>query len=212
VQHRSDTFPNRWIGHGSTINWPPRSPVLAPLDFCLWGWMKRKVYWRKVDTRDEIPDHVMDVIAGGYVALWRGTDAVGARSSAWCTGIVRAGRWWCPLLRRTGGPAARLRGRTCPLAVDAGQEKLLLGLGEPHGWPLGPERREPHGHSRYLRWRWAVCSLHASSGSPMWDGGIHSDNHVHLRNRPAKTSPEKGRLVPSRVRLLDTGRSVLRSG
>jgi hypothetical protein len=23
-----------------SINWPPRSPDLTPLDFCLWGWMK----------------------------------------------------------------------------------------------------------------------------------------------------------------------------
>jgi hypothetical protein len=26
------------------------------------------------------------------------------------------------------------------LAADASQEKLRLSLGEPHGWPLGPER------------------------------------------------------------------------
>jgi hypothetical protein len=26
VIHLNDTFPNRWIGRGSTINWPPRSP------------------------------------------------------------------------------------------------------------------------------------------------------------------------------------------
>jgi len=25
MQHLNDTFPNRWIGHGSTFNWPPRS-------------------------------------------------------------------------------------------------------------------------------------------------------------------------------------------
>ena len=37
IQHLSDTFPNRWIGRGSTFNWPPRSPDLTPLDFCLWG-------------------------------------------------------------------------------------------------------------------------------------------------------------------------------
>jgi hypothetical protein len=35
VQHFNDTFTNRWIGRGSTINWPPRSPDLTPLDFCL---------------------------------------------------------------------------------------------------------------------------------------------------------------------------------
>jgi len=37
MQHLNSTFPNRWIGRGSTINWPPRSPDLTPLDFCLWG-------------------------------------------------------------------------------------------------------------------------------------------------------------------------------
>ena len=40
TQHLNDTFPNGWIGRGSTINWPPRSPDLTPLDFCLWGLMK----------------------------------------------------------------------------------------------------------------------------------------------------------------------------
>jgi len=44
LQHLNDTFPNRWIGRGGTINWPPRSPDLTPLDFCLWGLMKSEVY------------------------------------------------------------------------------------------------------------------------------------------------------------------------
>jgi hypothetical protein len=43
MQHLSDTFPNQWIGRGSIINWPPRSPDLTLLDFCLWGWMKSEV-------------------------------------------------------------------------------------------------------------------------------------------------------------------------
>jgi hypothetical protein len=43
TQHLNDTFPNRWIGRGSTINWQPRSPELTRLDFCLWGWMKSAV-------------------------------------------------------------------------------------------------------------------------------------------------------------------------
>ena len=47
MQHLNDTFPNRWIGRGSTINWPPRSPDLTPLDFCLWGMMKSEVYRKK---------------------------------------------------------------------------------------------------------------------------------------------------------------------
>jgi hypothetical protein len=50
MQHLNDTFPNSWIGHGSTINWPPRSPDLTPSDFCLWGWMKSKAYRRNMDS------------------------------------------------------------------------------------------------------------------------------------------------------------------
>jgi hypothetical protein len=63
MQHLSDTFPNRWIGRGSTITWPRRSPDLTLLDFCFWGWLKSEVYRRKVDTQDELFDHIMDVLA-----------------------------------------------------------------------------------------------------------------------------------------------------
>jgi hypothetical protein len=63
MQHLNDIFPTRWIGRGGTINWPPRSPDLTPLDFCLWGWMKSEVYRRKVDTWDELLDRIMGAIA-----------------------------------------------------------------------------------------------------------------------------------------------------
>ena len=63
MQHLNDTFPNRWIGRGSTINWPPRSPDLTPLDFCLWGLMKNEVYRKRVDTWDELLVTILDVIA-----------------------------------------------------------------------------------------------------------------------------------------------------
>jgi len=52
-----------WIGRGSTINWPPRSPDLTPLDFCLWGLMKSEMYRKQVDTRDEMLVNILDVIA-----------------------------------------------------------------------------------------------------------------------------------------------------
>jgi hypothetical protein len=38
------------------------------------------------------------------------------------------------------------------LAADASQGKLRLGLGKPHSWSLGPEWREPNGHSGYFCW------------------------------------------------------------
>jgi len=63
MQHLSDTFPIRWNGRGSTINWPPTSPDLTPLDFCLWGLMKNEAYRKKVDTRDGLLVNILDVIA-----------------------------------------------------------------------------------------------------------------------------------------------------
>jgi len=63
MQHLNDTFPNRWIVRGITINWPPRPPDLTPLDFCLWGLMKSEVYRKKVYTRDEVLVNMLDVIA-----------------------------------------------------------------------------------------------------------------------------------------------------
>jgi len=35
-------------------NWPLPSPDLSPLHFHLWRYMKRTMYERKVDTRDEL--------------------------------------------------------------------------------------------------------------------------------------------------------------
>jgi hypothetical protein len=35
-----ESFPNRWLGHGGPIAWPPRSPDLTPLDYYIWGHMK----------------------------------------------------------------------------------------------------------------------------------------------------------------------------
>jgi hypothetical protein len=32
-------------------------------DFCLWGWMKSKVYKEKVNTRDELVAHIMNSAA-----------------------------------------------------------------------------------------------------------------------------------------------------
>ncbi|CAK9817899.1 hypothetical protein ANTQUA_LOCUS9592 [Anthophora quadrimaculata] len=36
----SRMFPNRWIGRGSNIGWPARSPDLTPMDYFLWETLK----------------------------------------------------------------------------------------------------------------------------------------------------------------------------
>jgi hypothetical protein len=40
-----------------------KTPVLTPLDFCLWGWIKKEVYQEKVNTRDELFARVMNSAA-----------------------------------------------------------------------------------------------------------------------------------------------------
>jgi hypothetical protein len=75
MRHLNVTFRNRWIGRGSTINWPPTSPDLPPLNFCLWGWMKSTVYSRKVDTREELL-HVIARIKESQNALLQATRRV----------------------------------------------------------------------------------------------------------------------------------------
>ena len=36
TRHLNLTFPERWIGRGGHVQWPPRSPDITPLNFCLW--------------------------------------------------------------------------------------------------------------------------------------------------------------------------------
>jgi transposase len=43
-EYLNQIFPEKWIGRGGPIEWPPRSPDLNPLDFFLWGFLKSIVY------------------------------------------------------------------------------------------------------------------------------------------------------------------------
>ncbi|EZA51149.1 hypothetical protein X777_10422 [Ooceraea biroi] len=40
----NETFRNVWIGRGSRVRWPARSPDLTSPDFYLWGYLKDVVY------------------------------------------------------------------------------------------------------------------------------------------------------------------------
>lgn len=57
-QHLSNTFGDRWIGRGGPILWPPRSPDMTPLDFFLWGNLKRLVYSTPVHTREDLIERI----------------------------------------------------------------------------------------------------------------------------------------------------------
>ena len=57
------TFPNRWIGRGGPLAWPPQSPDLTPCDFWLWGMIKERVYSKKVRDIEELKDRIQGVIS-----------------------------------------------------------------------------------------------------------------------------------------------------
>jgi len=57
-ENLNECFPNRWLGHGGPVAWPPRSPDLKPLDYYLWGHMKTLVYETKVESRAALRDHI----------------------------------------------------------------------------------------------------------------------------------------------------------
>ena len=57
------TFPNQWIRHDGPICWPPCSPVLTPLDFILWGYVKERVFATPVNYIGELRIRIRDVIA-----------------------------------------------------------------------------------------------------------------------------------------------------
>ena len=40
----NQTFPQRWFGRRGSIEWPPLSPDLIPMDFFFWGVVKNKAY------------------------------------------------------------------------------------------------------------------------------------------------------------------------
>lgn len=56
-------FRNRWIGRGGPIPWPPRSPDLTPIDFCLWGHMKQLVYATPVTDPMDLVARIVEAAA-----------------------------------------------------------------------------------------------------------------------------------------------------
>ncbi|KAJ4449984.1 hypothetical protein ANN_01391 [Periplaneta americana] len=52
-------FPDRLIGRGGPIAWPPRSPDLNPLDFYLWGHLKSLVYSSPVPDLESLRNRIV---------------------------------------------------------------------------------------------------------------------------------------------------------
>lgn len=59
----NETFPNRWIGRGGAVHWPPRSPDLSPNDFFLWPYISNKVFTAtsKYNLIQEVANSILQV-------------------------------------------------------------------------------------------------------------------------------------------------------
>lgn len=55
-----EVFPHHWIGRRGSIEWPPRSPDLTPMDFFFWGVVKDKVYSMKPVTVPQLKNFIND--------------------------------------------------------------------------------------------------------------------------------------------------------
>lgn len=55
-----ETYPNRWIGRGGPVPWPPRSPDCNPCDFYLWGHVKSLVYERDIPNLEVLRDQIIN--------------------------------------------------------------------------------------------------------------------------------------------------------
>jgi hypothetical protein len=58
----NEEFPQKWIGRGGPIPWPPRSPDIAPLYFFLWGYVKNIVYATKVTSVEQHCERIRGAI------------------------------------------------------------------------------------------------------------------------------------------------------
>jgi hypothetical protein len=71
----NERFPNKWIGRGGFLAWPPRTPDLTPLDFFFWGYVKNIFYQEKIADlralRHCITEAVVTVTEVMLVNTWR---------------------------------------------------------------------------------------------------------------------------------------------
>ena len=60
MKYLDGQFQNRSLAMGSIrgFDWPARSPDLNPLDFCVWGVLKEKVFKPRPRTMAELKDRI----------------------------------------------------------------------------------------------------------------------------------------------------------
>jgi hypothetical protein len=56
------TFPQRWIGRGGWLPWPPRSQDLTPLEFYFWGYVKQCVYSVRINHIEHLKARITEAV------------------------------------------------------------------------------------------------------------------------------------------------------
>ena len=56
----NEVLPQHWFGRRGSIEWPPRSPDLTPIDFFFGGFEKNKVNEKNLKTVNELEDYIYD--------------------------------------------------------------------------------------------------------------------------------------------------------
>lgn len=62
-RYLEEQLPQRWIGRGGPVSWPPRSPDLTPMDFFLWGKVKNEVFSRSPCTLEDLRQYITEALA-----------------------------------------------------------------------------------------------------------------------------------------------------
>jgi hypothetical protein len=58
-EYLDERFRDKWIGRRGPVEWPPRSPDLAPNDFFLWGHLKSVVYRTAPTSLDDLRNRIV---------------------------------------------------------------------------------------------------------------------------------------------------------
>jgi len=92
VRNLNRHYPERWIGRGGPLSWPPRSPNLTSLDFYLWVYLKNVVYQTPVNNEENLWARVQDACRmirrnpGVFEPLFRSARRTSCSSMCW--------KWW----------------------------------------------------------------------------------------------------------------------
>lgn len=68
-----ERYPEKWIGRGGPVPWPPRSPDLTSPDFFLWGYVKDVVFRNPPTTREDMKDRIREACRAIPLAVLEAT-------------------------------------------------------------------------------------------------------------------------------------------